>query len=232
MSSLSFGSSRPALNTSAIGSPSLYPLSLRPATNGIHWSQLEADSDTIRHPLGVSDDDRIPVRNFLASSMSTSAKEGPVNGRRRYDPRLGDEDDATPNPRHVRIPDDVPHPSDDGEKPPKPRPATSPNISLATRVAKLLPLDLSWIRPNLTWSKLKPVIRCAVVCWVSALLMIIGPTGRAFGMVSPHVQDLYATSGREGRGPLIALRIKRTVARHTTLAVPLLHDREGSVFSR
>ena len=122
--------------------------------------------------------------------MSTSTKEGPISGRRRYDPRLGDEDDGPPTPRHVRIPKDVPHPSD-SEKPLKPRPDAS-RIPVTTRIAKLLPLELSWIRPNLTWSKFKPVIRCSVVCWVSALFMIIGPTSRALGMVSLYIQVLYA----------------------------------------
>ena len=117
-----------------------------------------------------------------------------MSGRRRYDPRLGDEDDGPPTPRHVRIPDNVPHPSDDSEKPPKPRPDAS-RIPITTRISKLLPLDLGWIRPNLTWSKFKPVIRCSVVCWVSALFMIIGPTSEALGMVSLYIQDLYARAG-------------------------------------
>ncbi|KAI1785560.1 hypothetical protein LXA43DRAFT_1037284 [Ganoderma leucocontextum] len=118
--------------------------------------------------------------------MSTSAKEGPMSGPRPYDPRLGDEEEGPPSSRHVRIPDDVPHPSDGTEKPLRPRPDTPspPKIPITTRIAKLLPLDLSWIRPNLTWSKLKPVIRGAVVCWVSALLMIIGPTASMIGMAS------------------------------------------------
>ena len=125
--------------------------------------------------------------------MSTRAKEGPVNGGRRYDPRLGDEDDSLPTPLHVRIPDNIAHPGEGSEKqrkpPARPRPDTSPKISITTRIAKLLPFNLGWIPANLTWSKLKPVIRCAVVCWVSTLLLIIGPTGRVFGMVSRYIYD-------------------------------------------
>ena len=68
--------------------------------------------------------------------MSTRAKEGPVNGGRRYDPRLGDEDDSLPTPLHVRIPDDIAHPSEGSEKqrkpPARPRPDTSPKISITT----------------------------------------------------------------------------------------------------
>jgi hypothetical protein len=35
-----------------------------------------------------------------------------------------------------------------------------------------LPQSLKWIPSNWTWSKIKPVIRCAVAAWVAAVLFI------------------------------------------------------------
>ena len=50
-----------------------------------------------------------------------------------------------------------------------------------------VPSSLAWIPQNLTWSKLKPVIRCSLVAWVSALFMIIGPVSHAVGQVSVKI---------------------------------------------
>ena len=47
-----------------------------------------------------------------------------------------------------------------------------------------IPQSLAWIPQNLTWSKLKPVIRCSLAAWVSLVLMIIGPVARSLGQVS------------------------------------------------
>ncbi|KAI0757706.1 hypothetical protein C8Q80DRAFT_1349811 [Daedaleopsis nitida] len=102
---------------------------------------------------------------------------------RHFDPRLGDEDleesdhgHVPRTPKHVRIPSDVVQ--DDKDKDNEKRDAWS------TRIAKASPVDFSWIPAHLTWSKLKPVIRCAVVCWVSALLMIIPRTSNLMGQGS------------------------------------------------
>ncbi|KAI0353282.1 hypothetical protein OH77DRAFT_1407363 [Trametes cingulata] len=111
---------------------------------------------------------------------------------RHYDPRLGDEDVAAvleesdhghlPRPqKHVRIPDDAGH---DAESPSDGSPLekgrtdreefrTRPREPWTTRIARWVPFDFSWIPANFTWSKIKPVIRCAVVCFVSAILMVI-----------------------------------------------------------
>ena len=125
--------------------------------------------------------------------MSTTAAGRPEDGEmtdaQHFDPRMGDEEEGPPpTPRHVRIPDDI-HDGHDGEKSSKNQNNVSPQpkLTFAAWVVKLFPLDLSWIPPSLTWSKFKPVIRCAVVCWVSALLMIIGPTSRMMGSVSSSV---------------------------------------------
>ncbi|EJF58526.1 hypothetical protein DICSQDRAFT_66814 [Dichomitus squalens LYAD-421 SS1] len=101
---------------------------------------------------------------------------------------MGDEEEEVPlpSPRHVRIPEDIRPHSGSSEKPLKSRRRTSPSprIPIITRIIQILPVDLSWIPPNLTWSKFKPVIRCAVVCWVSALLMIIRRTAALMGTAS------------------------------------------------
>ncbi|TFK87224.1 hypothetical protein K466DRAFT_491227 [Polyporus arcularius HHB13444] len=127
-----------------------------------------------------------------------------MSGRQRYDPRLGDEDvdeDVTINgagraedfarpPMHVRIPTDIAHDSKDSDRTQKEgrevnaktRPVWASRLGKACR--KLLPFDFAWIPANFTWSKLKPVIRCAVVCWVSAVLMIIPRTSSMMGQGS------------------------------------------------
>ena len=122
-----------------------------------------------------------------------------MSDRRRYDPRLGDEDidDAhdpstlrspprTPKHVHLRIPDDA-HDADAPEKARERRTKSSqPPQPLFARVLKALPFNLAWIPASFTRSKLKPVIRCAVVCWVSALFMIIPQTMKSMGQVRTY----------------------------------------------
>lgn len=54
---------------------------------------------------------------------------------------------------------------DEEEKPPK--------LTFLQWVLKNSPIDLNWIPANWSWSKIKPVIRCAVTGWVSVLFFII-----------------------------------------------------------
>lgn len=132
-----------------------------------------------------------------------------MSDRRRYDPRLGDEEDgdevddgtaqASIRPaRHVRIPSDIAHDSEDSVRARKegcgPRAKTRMPWSsrLKSTCKRLVPIDLAWVPANFTWSKLKPVIRCAVVCWVSAVLMIIPRTSNLMGQVSSR--SLYRPS--------------------------------------
>ncbi|KZT00914.1 uncharacterized protein LAESUDRAFT_523085 [Laetiporus sulphureus 93-53] len=99
-----------------------------------------------------------------------------------YDPRLGDEESEetrTEQPqRHVRIqvPTWTSHPVHDEkvhqfrEK----RRAFSEQLrSVGAFVVKNFPLDLQWIPNNWTWSKWKPVIRSAILGWLSILFMVI-----------------------------------------------------------
>ncbi|KAL7286018.1 hypothetical protein ACG7TL_001135 [Trametes sanguinea] len=133
-----------------------------------------------------------------------------MNDPRRYDPRLGDEDLAAvleqsdhghpPHrpQKHVRIPDDPGHdpdaPSDDtGTEKSLPRPRKKPPEPWHKPLLALLPFDLSWIPANFTRSKIKPVIRCAFVCFVSAILMVIP---RVYNLMGQPLTSLASLSLR------------------------------------
>lgn len=135
-----------------------------------------------------------------AASTATATKRS-MSDPRRYDPRLGDEDEEpehAPPPRsvrRVRIPDDIGHDAEGtssplgGARPEKSRagleePRRTPTVSWASRIARWSPLDLSWIPANSTWSKWKPALRCAAVCFVSAVLMVIPSVYTPMGQVS------------------------------------------------
>lgn len=136
-----------------------------------------------------------------AASTATATKRG-MSDPRRYDPRLGDEDEepehATPPPRsvrRVRIPDVIGHDAEDtssplgGARAEKSRagleePRRTPPVSWASHIARWSPLDLSWIPANSTWSKWKPALRCAAVCFISAVLMVIPSVYTPMGQVS------------------------------------------------
>jgi hypothetical protein len=47
-----------------------------------------------------------------------------------------------------------------------------------------IPSSLQWIPSNCTWSKIKPVIRCAVAAWVSAVLFVIPRVEAFMGQVN------------------------------------------------
>ena len=47
-----------------------------------------------------------------------------------------------------------------------------------------LPSSLAWIPANLTWPRLKPVIRCALSAWVAIVFMIITRVAHPLGQVS------------------------------------------------
>jgi len=55
------------------------------------------------------------------------------------------------------------------------------------------PSFLQWIPQNWTWTKIKPVIRCAIHMWVSALLFIIPSVQRVFGQVCPPLYSLFGS---------------------------------------
>ncbi|KAJ1018029.1 hypothetical protein NDA16_004898 [Ustilago loliicola] len=57
------------------------------------------------------------------------------------------------------------------------------------RFAKLVGLDplpwyITWVAPCLTWPKLKPVIRSALLAWICMLIFLIAPAERALGSAS------------------------------------------------
>ncbi|SOV05536.1 uncharacterized protein UDID_07553 [Ustilago sp. UG-2017a] len=57
------------------------------------------------------------------------------------------------------------------------------------RFVKLVGLDplpsyISWVAPTLTWPKLKPVLRSALLAWICMVLLIITPSERTLGSAS------------------------------------------------
>lgn len=58
-----------------------------------------------------------------------------------------------------------------------------------------VPSALAWIPQSMTWSKLKPVIRCSLTAWVSLVLMIIGPVSRPLGQVNISVSLVRSDEG-------------------------------------
>ncbi|GBE78787.1 hypothetical protein SCP_0116800 [Sparassis crispa] len=116
----------------------------------------------------------------------------------RYDPRLGDEektenhDQEVPNhrvPKHVRLSEQIPRSASPNDKEGKgsssggqPEPARL-RVVLG-KVAAYSPFDFKWIPNNFTWSKLKIVIRCAIMAWVSLMFMIIPRLAKLLGQAS------------------------------------------------
>jgi hypothetical protein len=71
---------------------------------------------------------------------------------------------------------------------------TSHAKSIAFWHSKNLPPTLQWIPANWSWSKWKPVLRCALAAWISLLLFLIPTTLNVMGEVSLffHACFLYA----------------------------------------
>ncbi|KAK7688323.1 hypothetical protein QCA50_008695 [Cerrena zonata] len=81
-------------------------------------------------------------------------------------------EDGQPHARkHVRLQDEQ---SDQEEEKP----------SLLSKVVDAIPVDLKWIASNWSYSKLKPVIRSAIMGWVSIILLIIPKVERAMGQAA------------------------------------------------
>lgn len=55
-----------------------------------------------------------------------------------------------------------------------------------------LPSSLAWIPANFTWSRMKPLIRCSLMAWVSILLSILGEVARPLGQVGAGYNVLVA----------------------------------------
>ncbi len=124
-----------------------------------------------------------------------------MSSTKRYDPRMGDESgDEAPSPvrhrphRHVRLEE---HPTLEEYIPSKEeRTPSSTNSSGSdekadTKTTKSLgkwilahsPVNLRWIPDNCNWSKLKPVIRSALVAWISLLFFVIKDLEKLLGQV-------------------------------------------------
>lgn len=118
-----------------------------------------------------------------------------IKEKTHHDPRMGDEDvdDEIPQPspqrsrRHAHFDR---HPTFEEGEPRRypPSPSTSdetvqekrhddhdkpPRLTPGQWILKKSPIDLNWIPNNWSWSKIKPVIRCALTAWVSVLFFVI-----------------------------------------------------------
>ncbi|PPQ72963.1 hypothetical protein CVT24_000165 [Panaeolus cyanescens] len=67
---------------------------------------------------------------------------------------------------------------------PKPPAASGHYTNLKAHLVSFLKDHTTWITSNLTWSRLKPAIRCAVAGWLSAVLFIIPEVLRVMGQAS------------------------------------------------
>ena len=60
-----------------------------------------------------------------------------------------------------------------------------PRLTFAQWILNRLPVDLTWIPANWSWSKIKPVIRCAFVGWISVFFIIVPKLEVLLGPVCP-----------------------------------------------
>ena len=65
-----------------------------------------------------------------------------------------------------------------------------PLIGDWSRIRQWIGAHTQWIVKNLNWSKLKPVIRCAVVGWVSLVLFVIPKVEVLLGQVRASILSL------------------------------------------
>ncbi|KAI0070007.1 hypothetical protein K474DRAFT_1609486 [Panus rudis PR-1116 ss-1] len=106
-----------------------------------------------------------------------------MTSAQKYDPRMGDEpendnearfgDGHTPVQKHVRLELQIPDDSNKKEQ-----------VPLYRRIVHHIPVNLQWIPDNWSWSKIKPVIRNAVLGWVSMVLLLIPESEKAMGQAS------------------------------------------------
>lgn len=61
---------------------------------------------------------------------------------------------------------------------------------LASKIWTGLASHFQWVPPNNTWSKWKPVIRCALAAWISAIIFIVPKSETAMGQVSERLSRL------------------------------------------
>lgn len=123
---------------------------------------------------------------------------------KHYDPRMGDESgDETPPPsrhrphhRHVRL-DEHPtleeydtgkerrSPSQQSSETTKKADSTKSQKSFGAWILATSPVDLQWIPNSWSWSKIKPLIRCAIVAWISVLFFVVWKLEVLLGQVCP-----------------------------------------------
>ncbi|KAI0697464.1 hypothetical protein BC835DRAFT_1504792 [Cytidiella melzeri] len=80
------------------------------------------------------------------------------------------------------------HANDSDDSKPKPTTRTQrlsrAGMALVRKIPLLGSVDLSWVSNNLTWSKIKPALRCALLAWVSLLFVVIAKLEVMLGQAS------------------------------------------------
>ena len=61
---------------------------------------------------------------------------------------------------------------------------------LASKIWTRLAHHFQWVSPNNTWSKWKPVIRCALAAWIGAIIFIVPTSETTMGQVNKRVPRL------------------------------------------
>lgn len=139
--------------------------------------------DLIRHPH----DPRLGDEEPVGDQDVEDSPVGHVDHRHRPQKHVHMEDESSPTSDHSS-----PHPTSPlHEKPHIPiLNVTIPALRHEDRPFRLstlidkLPFNFGWIPANFTWSKIKPVIRCALTAWVSIIFVVISKTERVLGQVS------------------------------------------------
>lgn len=101
-----------------------------------------------------------------------------------YDPRMGDEGSNETEHKEARFAEDGhPHAQKRVRLQDERAEQKEEKPSLLARVLDVIPIDLQWIPSNWSYSKMKPVIRSAIMGWVSIVLLIIPRVEQAMGQV-------------------------------------------------
>ena len=59
----------------------------------------------------------------------------------------------------------------------------SKSRTLTLKIWTRLTSHFQWVFPNNTWSKWKPVIRCALAAWIGAIIFVVPASEKAMGQV-------------------------------------------------
>ncbi|KAA1476343.1 hypothetical protein DENSPDRAFT_932985 [Dentipellis sp. KUC8613] len=119
-----------------------------------------------------------------------------------YDPRIGDEDQEGYTGPALERPQLQIETTSSSESSSKEKEKEVRETRGVKRAVPSLPINLQWISRNWTWSKWKPVIRCALSAWVCLVLMVTNASLRTMGSAGFLV--LIASFLNPPAGPFVA----------------------------